>query len=726
MIIKIIKIIIINFIFFFFTSYSKENFNKTKTTEYELKTIEEYYKIATTEIKRSKKNTILYTISGLKLLLELKKQNNIKDSEFYNYLLKGYFLIANTLLKHNEYSKAIKYYLKANKIAKKLNNYKGICISYNNIGVIYFNTGNFEKALENYKHTLYYAIKIKDTISMSSALLNIANINFQIGNYEKSYKYFLKALKISQDVKDSIGLSMIYNNIGNIYIKLENYEKALEYFEQSNKINEHLGNYEHLITNYLNQANIFLLKKNISIAEYFCQKALNLARNLKNKKTLSDVYYSYGLIKMYEEKLDTAEYFFNISLFYKKIVSDSSNIANIKNKLSYLCIKKNKIDLASKYAYESSIYAKEKNTPEILKESYLNLYEIFKIKKNYKKALEYYRLYKSINDSILGEENKKKIKELEIKFDSEKKQREIEKLKLQQQKSEFYIIKLKYQKNLFLIIAIISTLFAIILSCFLYVIKKQNDKIKTLNKNLTEKEYKLEILNSKKDKFFSVISHELKEPISIIYMYATQINNNIESFNFNELKTFYFSLLKYIEKLMELTDNLIHWAKLETSSYNIKLEKVNLNECILEVIQREKDKIENKKININYNFKESYFILGDKNMLYFVLKNLLNNAIKFSHNNSNIEISIKEREDNKILLNIIDYGIGMKEDELNLLFNYNTIFSKPGTNKEKGTGLGLILSKEFIEKMGGEIKIESKYNTGTKVLVSFNKYIENE
>lgn len=165
------------------------------------------------------------------------------------------------------------------------------------------------------------------------------------------------------------------------------------------------------------------------------------------------------------------------------------------------------------------------------------------------------------------------------------------------------------------------------------------------------------------------------------------------------------------------------WVNLKNNNVTIKKEKINIQNFIKEIQTKINNNLQLKEITLNVNLEENYFVLADRIMLTSVLNNLLYNAIKFSYRGSKIDLNISRTENNYILFEVKDYGIGIPEIMLNKIFDITEKTGRPGTEDEQSTGLGLIIVKDFVEKNNGKIWIESKEKTGTSVFFTIPEVI---
>jgi signal transduction histidine kinase len=216
-----------------------------------------------------------------------------------------------------------------------------------------------------------------------------------------------------------------------------------------------------------------------------------------------------------------------------------------------------------------------------------------------------------------------------------------------------------------------------------------------------------------KDKFFSIIAHDLKNPFNAIVGFANLLYEAYDNFDDHQRKTFIKNICEASDSTFKLLQNLLEWSKTQTGKMEINPEKIDVEMAIRENIAVLKSAADNKKIKIKTSVPENSFVYADNNMVKAVIRNLISNAIKFTGFDGKIEISAKISGGN-VEVCVADTGVGIKPADLLRLFRIADHFKTKGTENEDGSGLGLILCKEFVEKNGGKIWVESKPGAGSK------------
>jgi two-component system sensor histidine kinase/response regulator len=244
-------------------------------------------------------------------------------------------------------------------------------------------------------------------------------------------------------------------------------------------------------------------------------------------------------------------------------------------------------------------------------------------------------------------------------------------------------------------------------------LKTSQDILKSKNQELENTKKELQKTIASKDKFFSIIAHDLKGPFSGFIGLSSMLAEEINEFSKEEIEDMAISMNKAADRLYSLLENLLDWSRTQTGGMEYEPEKINLSEIVQNNIQLLIHNANNKKINMLSSVDNNLFVNADENMMQTILRNLISNAIKFTYADGFVKIQAFPEND-FVRIIVEDSGIGMKPEIKNNLFKIEKKVSTQGTNKEKGTGLGLILCKELIEKHGGTISLESEPDVGTK------------
>ncbi len=632
----------------------------------------------------------------------------------------------------SDYPKALEYFQKSLKIYKESDDKKGISRSYNSLGIVYNYQGDYPKALEYFQKSLKIKKELGDKSGISSCFNNIGIICRSQGDYPKALEYYQKSLKIKEELGDKNGFSICFNNIGIIYKDQGDYPKALEYYRKSLKIKKELGDKSGISRSYSNIGVICRSQGDYPKALEYYRKSLKIDVELGDKSGISRSYNNIGVICKSQGDYPKALEYFRKSLKISVEIGNKSLENENYKELGSLYFKQKKTKEAYNYSKKAYIMAEEIGDPQLLKESSEILAKSSEALGLYKEAYKYYVVFKTMNDSLYNEEKIKKIAGLEYQYKYEKEKQATE-LK-QQQKDAVRTEEEKRQKTvrnsfivgfilmLILVLVVLSSFLQkrkanLILSAQKEEIEKQNIEIQTQAKELRTKNKKLNELNATKDKFFSIIAHDLKSPFSALLGFSNLLLKNYQKYDEKKRKKYLKFINSSLIKAYRLLENLLSWSHSQTGLIDFSPVKINIKILIDEIILLLTEIAGNKNIKLLTNVENGLFVYADKNMIETVIRNLISNALKFTPKNGEISINTRfatdENEQNFTQISIKDSGVGISPEIQNKLFKITEAVSTKGTENEAGTGLGLILCKEFVEKHGGKIWVKSETGKGS-------------
>lgn len=236
---------------------------------------------------------------------------------------------------------------------------------------------------------------------------------------------------------------------------------------------------------------------------------------------------------------------------------------------------------------------------------------------------------------------------------------------------------------------------------------------------IEEQSQQLEKLNATKDKFFSIVAHDLRSPLSSLKMFLSLLIDDIDSLNKEDILTISSQLSDSVDSTIKMADNLITWAMVQMGDSQFNEETIKVKDITSNIFDIYQNVALEKGINVSFSVDDSLNIIGDKNQIEFVIRNLVNNAIKFTHKNGFVSLTAKLLPEGLVKITVSDTGVGISDEYKRELFSISKKQSTNGTAGEKGTGLGLVLSYEFIKLNGGQIEIESSLGKGTTFHTKF-------
>ena len=534
-------------------------------------------------------------------------------------------------------------------------------------------------------------------------------------------EYFLKSLNFYQNIlKDKKGIGMNFIDIGNLYYSQENYEFAFKYFSEALNLYEELNNEKGVATCYTNLGNVHADNNNISKGLDYYYKSIKIQEKIDFKSGLATNYNNIGDCYIALKQYNEAKMYFDKAMK----IAEEDNAIDLKIivffNLADLYLKKNNIPEAINFSNISLKLAKEYGDYHFQIENLLFLSKQYDKLGKTDESYSYLKQYVTLKDSVLEKDKRKNVGLFQALNDLENKRLTINELS---SKTEIAENKYENEKRISYILIVLIAIFSLflIISINLHTAKKKaynllefkNYQINKMNEEIQKQTYKLKRLNSTKDKFFSIIAHDLKNPFNSIQGFTELLIDNYKDYD-DEKKLKFLKIIKgSSSKASNLVSNLLLWANNQSGGMNFHPIKIELATLVSESISFIEIEAINKNITIINNVDSHVLVFADENMIDTVMRNLISNAIKFTYSKGEVQI-FSEMKDNFVEICVKDSGIGISQENLSNLFDIVVKNTSIGTANEHGSGLGLILCKDFIEKNGGKIWVESVVNVGSE------------
>jgi len=536
---------------------------------------------------------------------------------------------------------------------------------------------------------------------------NMAGVYESKGNVGAALKYYQRGLDFAEAAGDSLALAITLNNLGNTYVAKSDFQQATYYLEKSIAVARSIDNKLSLLRSYNNLANAQSSLGNMAEGLELYNKALELHKQLKPNTPPFRIIYNLGDLQLKQGKFAEAEHSFQQSLEYSRQMGIPQGLYFNYTGLGSLEAERNNLDEAIKYIKKGIAVAEKLNLDSKRVEATQQLYQLYERRGSYQKALETLKVNKTLSDSLQKIDTEKKLAETESELEL-RKEREVNQLLLDKQNQQQARLNAQYWLIVVGIGIIITILGSMVL---LYRSYRQRKKI---NQELEDQRGKLQELNQVKDKMLAIISHDLRSPLaSMKGMLYLLREDELSRKEIDEMAT---ELELSLNQNLSMMDNLLAWARQQMSGLAIDLQTVNAREITEEVIESYNFQAQHKSISLENKVPEMLLVKADFNLLKLILRNLISNAIKFSEEGDRITIST-QHQDGKIVFEVADTGIGIPKETRDGLFAFNHN-SRSGTKDEKGSGLGLQLCKEFVEKQNGEISMQSTEGEGTSFYFS--------
>ncbi len=598
----------------------------------------------------------------------------------------NYFRMASICSEIGYFEKANKLFRLATASAERENNKDSRIKSANWVGYTYSQLGDSENAIGTLLENLKYSEEM-DYFDHIPAIYMMMGFTYRdIGDYNNALKYFMLSKESAEKYRIDKDMSTILNEIGNLYSVSGDLDKGLEFQTKALEIRQAERDSALLGYSYNDLANTYLLKNDFKKALWFFRQSLEIHKLLNNQW---GAFYSY------------------------------LNIAQAYNGLKQYNQQKKALDHAL-------LIARQLNLITLYQDYYDNCVVLYESLGDYENVYNNFRQYITYRDSLNKEITSRQIAIINASYDAEKKDREIARRESENQKLKLILI--------ISVLALISSAVVTILLIRSSIIKRnanrlleeKNKEITRINEELLK--YSGEILernteiqnqrdeylklNATKDKFFSIIAHDLKNPLSGLIGLTDILLTEKDSLSAIELKDIYGSLNESVKVTYSLLENLLLWSRSQTGTLKIDRSEIDLKLLCTEIIKLSSNAARAKEIDLSDQTQTGIKVFADYNMMHTILRNILNNAVKFTEKGGKVIVSSK-KDNGVAIISVEDTGIGMTSSDLEKLFRIDVNTISIGRSSEKGSGLGLILCKEFIEMNGGSIHVESILEKGS-------------
>ena len=594
--------------------------------------------------------------------------------------------------------------------------------AYHNLGATYIVVNLNDSAL----HYLPLAYQIfennKDSLRMANVQRAMGDAYGNITNYSKAQESYYNSFRIFERLMSSYKsnpqiiklYTILLNNFGTFYYELENYPESIKYFEkaleayikQNRKQGQSIANY--------NIANSYEKLNNQDQALSYYNRAITIAKEINNTTVLANSLQGMGAIYIKRKEFDKAITFLLKAEPLVQSIEDNAGLYHLYANLGSVYFETKKFAQSLKNYKDALKFAEVCNSKLFIIDTYKNLSDVYSRLGDYKESYNYLQKFIQFKDSANLVEKNKKIAELDEKFRSEKQAKEVQDLKNQNNINEL-------QKSRLTSVIISLVLIIALISFLAYELYKRNIERAQLNELLAEKHTQIEQKNNElvesnatKDKFFSIIAHDLRNPLGSFKELSEMLSENYDDFSNEEKIEFIKSLSSSSKTLFNLLDNLLDWSRAQRGTIEFAPENLPIRMLMDYYLQSFKEPAKTKAIKLEISIPEELSIFADQYLISTVIKNLVSNAIKYTNFGGKVKVTAID----KTLyteFTVADNGIGISSVRLAKLFKIDEKIATLGTENEAGTGLGLILCKEFIGKHNGEIWIESEENGGTTV-----------
>lgn len=552
---------------------------------------------------------------------------------------------------------------------------------YQRKGAIMTNLVDYTQALTFYQRALLEQDTLENPSSTMDSHNMIGHLYRKLENYDKALAHLNRALFLSREMKRESQERNILNEIANVYYYLKDYENVRKMDHELEDAHRRVGNFRHLSFTLHNLGEDYNAIEQYRKATAYFEESLALKKNLGGELHLISTYLGLAFTSSELDFWPTSDRYL-----------DSAKQIALKNKLD------------SKMGF------------------YKEAFKIVKKRGQFDRALEYHEQYIQYKDSIYNRNNANEIAQLNVEFETEKKQRE--NIILERSNSEKDLKIEKQQLQVILLGGGGSMLTILMFVGYrLYLERKRvAQKLSDDKQTITKQANKLQALDAFKSRFFANVSHDLRTPLTLIQGHIFQIKNEENYLNTKSED----SLLKLetnTKKLIQLTDEIRDLILLEDDRLKLNYQKTEINSYLKRVVNLFSSAASMRKVNLRFQSSndDHLKVHVDPFQLEKILYNLLSNAFKFTPSGGEVIVELSEKEE-RIVITIEDDGAGISEDKVDHIFDRYYQATKSIHSSDEGIGIGLALVQELVELHGGSIQVESKLGHGARfsVLLPFN------
>ncbi|MFZ1808486.1 MAG: tetratricopeptide repeat-containing sensor histidine kinase [Cyclobacteriaceae bacterium] len=575
--------------------------------------------------------------------------------------------------------KSFKLANEALKLAGKIGYQRGEAYSYRVLASISGTNDRYLSYSEYLEKAIKLFIALEDSVGLGNCYITEAVVYDRQLNFESSVGSYLKAIHIFRNANIPERVAVCLNNLGFVYYQMEQFEDARESLVEAIVINESVNNTSTLINSYSNLGLVLSQLGDWNEAEKYFEKVLQLHEELKDNS--------------------------NPEAFVETLIG-KSQIHKARNQFKE---EKKLLDEAKKYSEQF-------NYMELRKQTYLRLSEYYLRIRNFEKTSEALNELVIIDDSITRQRRKNEASIIASVVNSAKLESDFENAQDNIEKQELVIAQ---QERTLIAVALVGVLFFILLILLILSNRsrrRMNNTLAAHREAIDNKNIELEQLNQTKDKFFSVVAHDLRSPLNSLFGFTNLLVKHAEAMSKEDIQKMGSQLRESVANTLKMTENLITWARSQMQEEQTNPEVIDVKTAIDETFKISLEDATKKGIVLLRNTDEQANVYADKNHLLLMLRNIINNAIKYTKSGDRILVSAVE-ENGQTKITIEDTGVGMEDGVREKLFSLEGAVSREGTSGERGTGLGLLLVKSFVEKNGGSLSVSSVKNEGSQFVV---------
>jgi signal transduction histidine kinase len=630
--------------------------------------------------------------------MQAAERNKLKVRALNTLVWTGYIL--------GSYEKAIDTGNQSIEIAQANDDTPGMAMAYKNMGLSYMRLGKYNEALSQFVTALELFRRVGNKTEMDNCYNNIGLTFYEKGQPDQSLFGYLKGMKMFEETGDKGGMGVAYNNIGLLHIDLKNYDKALEYLNKALAISREMGEIQGVADNLDNIGMVYYHKGNDGEALKSFERALAIYRQANSPAGIATIQLSIGNVYLRQKQYSKALTSAREALAISRRIRDQKILVHALLNMGGISLHQHRFAPAVSYYEEALALSKEIQTTDQLLVIYRELSQAYEGLNNHRKALQYYKLHKQANDKIYNEKNAKQLAEAELKYNSEKNEKEIQLLKKDREIQNLALDKVRNVRNLLLAGVFIVALILLLLY------NRQKTKARVREEQLKHQQLESMSLLS------GGIAHDFNNLLAVIVGYLDLLKEKVEDDEDN------MRMVEIIEKSAQQGVDLAS-KFLDLSRSGWTPHRQLTIKGILDHTAHRYPAIKHllKHTSIPHGLK---LVSGDNRQLSDMFFNILENADEATGDPKLViieagNITIDPRNDydlepgDYIKISITDNGKGISAEHLEKIFD--PYFSTKNKPSQKGMGLGLAICYSIVKKHKGHIRVTSDPGTGSTVTI---------
>jgi len=573
----------------------------------------------------------------------------------------------------------------------------------NLLATAYNYQSQYPQAMKTYNQALSLVDSLGNPDIYAAINTNKAAIYENIGNVSKAVSLYQEGISFAEAAGDSSFLATVLNNLGKLYFEESKYEDARTYLQESITVSSKQGFYTTLLRAKHNLASTERAAGNYEEARNLYQEAWTLHEKVRPDSPPIQLLHNMGMWHLAVSEPDEAEEHFRESLTYSQKGGIPAGLFHNFIGLGDVAVARGDYVESTRFYENAFEIAQKVDSPPFRITASEKLYEAYKKAGNFEQALTYHELAKEVSDSLTEAQQDQQLAMAETELGLRQQQKINDLLQEQKAQQEARIT----AQNWLIGVSVLVILVVLVSAIMLY---RSNRKRERVNQELKE-------LNEVNDKMIAVIAHDLRSPMSSMQGVFYLLKD--EDLEMDEIREIASELEVTVQQNINMMDNLLSWANSQMTGLEVDTQTIAAYELVNEVLKHCSFQADHKSITLLNEVDQDLQVKADINLTKLIIRNLVNNAIKFSSKGDSITV-IAEEKNQDVVFKVKDTGIGIPEEEQANIFSLRGK-SRSGTNNENGSGLGLQLCKEFVEKQDGEITVKSTEGEGTTFIFSLPK-----